>query len=56
MARKLTIGVALHPQHTTAPELVQRFRRRTALGVDHSWTWNHVFPLTSDQPEIQRKQ
>ena len=47
MAR-ITIGVTLHPQHTTAAELLRAFQQADALGVDRIWTWDHFFPLTGD--------
>jgi probable F420-dependent oxidoreductase len=45
---KITIGVTLHPQHTTTAELLDAFQRADALGVDTIWTWDHFFPLTGD--------
>ena len=47
MAR-ITVGVAIHPQHTTAEELLRAFRQGDRLGVDRLWTWDHFFPLTGD--------
>src|SRR5215204_2054509 len=47
MAR-ITIGVTLHPQHTTAAELLRAFQQADQLGVDRIWTWDHFFPLTGD--------
>ena len=54
MAR-ITIGVAIHPQHTTAPELLRAFQQADALGVDRIWTWDHFFPLTGDPNGPQRR-
>jgi len=45
---RITIGVGIHPQHTTAQELLRAFQRADALGVDRLWTWDHFFPLTGD--------
>lgn len=44
----IQIGVALHPQHTTAAELLSAFERTDALGVDSIWVWDHFFPLSGD--------
>lgn len=47
MAR-ITIGVTLHPQHTTTDDLLAAFKRAEEIGVDTIWTWDHFFPLTGD--------
>ena len=44
----ITIGITLHPQHTTTENLLAAFQRADALGVDTIWTWDHFFPLTGD--------
>jgi probable F420-dependent oxidoreductase len=47
MAR-FRVGVQLHPQATTVPELRAAWRAADALGVDSIWTWDHFFPLYGD--------
>jgi probable F420-dependent oxidoreductase len=44
----IKIGVALHPQHTTASEYVRAWQRADAVGVDFIWNWDHFFPLSGD--------
>ncbi len=44
----MKIGVQLHPQATTIPELRDAWQRSDALGVDSIWTWDHFFPLYGD--------
>ena len=44
----ISIGVALHPQHTTMADLLDAFARADALGVDAIWLWDHVSPLSGD--------
>ena len=45
---RITIGVTLHPQHTTTADLLRAFQQAEELGVDTVWTWDHFFPLTGD--------
>jgi probable F420-dependent oxidoreductase len=42
------VGVQLHPQATTYPEIRDAWRRAEAAGVDSIWTWDHFFPLYGD--------
>ncbi|MEA2586507.1 MAG: hypothetical protein QOF33_4592 [Thermomicrobiales bacterium] len=42
------IGVAFHPQHTTAAEFLRGWQAADELGVDSLWAWDHFFPLTGD--------
>jgi probable F420-dependent oxidoreductase len=42
------IGVALHPQQTTADDYLRAWQRADALGVDVIWNWDHFFPLSGD--------
>jgi probable F420-dependent oxidoreductase len=44
----ITIGVTIHPQHTTTDELLATFQQADAMGIDTLWTWDHFFPLTGD--------
>jgi probable F420-dependent oxidoreductase len=44
----MKIGVQLHPQSTTMPELREAWQSCDALGVDSLWTWDHFFPLYGD--------
>lgn len=44
----ITIGVALHPQHTSAADLLDAFARVDALGADSIWLWDHFAPLSGD--------
>src|SRR4029079_19068368 len=47
MAR-FRVGVQLHPQAATVPELRAAWRAADALGVDSIWTWDHFYPLYGD--------
>jgi probable F420-dependent oxidoreductase len=42
------IGVQLHPQATTVPEMRDAWQRCDALGVDSIFTWDHFYPLYGD--------
>jgi probable F420-dependent oxidoreductase len=44
----IKIGVALHPQHTTAAEYICAWQGADAIGVDYIWNWDHFFPLSGD--------
>jgi probable F420-dependent oxidoreductase len=44
----IKIGVALHPQHTTAAEYLRAWQQADALGVDVIWNWDHFFPLSGE--------
>lgn len=48
----IRIGVQLHPQHCTYPELAQAAQQAEALGFDTLFTWDHFYPLygTADAP------
>ena len=44
----IKIGVALHPQHTTAAEYICAWQGADAIGVDYIWNRDHFFPLSGD--------
>ncbi len=44
----LKIGVQLHPQATTVPDLRAAWRSADELGVDSIWAWDHFYPLYGD--------
>ena len=44
----IKIGVALHPQHTTAAEYMRAWQQADAIGADYIWNWDHFFPLSGD--------
>lgn len=47
------VGVQLHPQHTTVPELRDAWRAADAAGLDSIWIWDHLFPLYGEgQPYV----
>ena len=48
----IRIGVQLHPQHCTYPELAQAAQQADELGFDTLFTWDHFYPLygTADAP------
>jgi len=45
---RFKVGVQLHPQHCTIPELRAAAREVESLGADSLWTWDHFFPLYGD--------
>jgi probable F420-dependent oxidoreductase len=42
---RIRVGVQLHPQHCTYPQLAEAAQRTDQLGFDTLWTWDHFFPL-----------
>jgi len=48
----IRLGVQLHPQHCTYPELAQAAQQADAMGFDTLFTWDHFYPLygTADAP------
>ncbi|HEV8191876.1 MAG TPA: LLM class F420-dependent oxidoreductase [Ktedonobacterales bacterium] len=54
-ARRLRVGVDLHPQHCTYAQYAEAVRRADALGVDTIWTWDHFFPVygPADGPHFE---
>lgn len=41
----IRVGVQLHPQHCTYPQLAQAAQTADELGCDTLWTWDHFYPL-----------
>ncbi|MBC9957635.1 LLM class F420-dependent oxidoreductase [Yimella sp. cx-51] len=46
--RPVRIGVQLHPQHATYPQIRDAVSRAEDLGVDVLFNWDHFFPLYGD--------
>ncbi len=42
------LGVQLHPQHVTYPQIRDAVRRLEDMGVDILFDWDHFFPLSGD--------
>src|SRR6478752_3435145 len=42
------LGVQLHPQHVTYPQLRDAVTRLEDMGVDILFNWDHFFPLNGD--------
>jgi len=42
---RIRIGVSLHPQHATFPQLRDAWLRAEEIGADTVFTWDHFFPL-----------
>jgi probable F420-dependent oxidoreductase len=47
----MKIGVQIHPQATTVPQMRAAWRAADALGVDSIWVWDHFFPLYGEPDE-----
>ena len=47
-ARRIRVGVQMHPQHNTYTDYLAAVRRFESLGVDTLWNWDHFFPLYGD--------
>lgn len=39
------VGVQLHPQHCSLPDLRAAWKAADDAGLDSIWTWDHFFPL-----------
>ena len=49
MARRVKVGVQLHPQQTSLADLRAAWREADGLGVDSLWLWDHFFPIYGDR-------
>ncbi len=41
----IRVGIQLHPQHCTYPQLAEAAKKADELGFDTLWTWDHFYPL-----------